>query len=74
MALKKTESSRFQARTEDGRLITLVEYVNDYEAAAAEGASWMPGLKTLKTVDGQHVNVVGPGQYELIDGTRLTRV
>jgi hypothetical protein len=68
------ETDRFLAQTDAGKRYTIVEYTTYIEAAHFEGSSWVEGLKTLKTTSGQHVNFRGQGQYELIDGTPLTRV
>jgi hypothetical protein len=39
-----------------------------------EGSSWTQGITSIQTTDGQHVNVAGEDEFELFDGTKLTRV
>jgi hypothetical protein len=68
------ETARFRARSANGREYVVVEYTA-YLGVPSRGAdSWRVGFKALETEHGQPVRVLGPGQYELLNGTRLTRV
>jgi len=71
---KVRETDRFVARTVGGLRVTVLERTTYLEAASAKGAGWIEGTKALRTLDGERVNLIAPGEYELPDGRRLTRV
>jgi hypothetical protein len=68
------ETDRFVARAADGCEYTIIQYTTFIEADSFESSGWIEGMKSLLTDDGQRVNYRGPGQYELLNGTKLTRV
>jgi hypothetical protein len=65
------ETDRFTVQTPTGQRFTLIEYTEFLDAGRG---GWIEGLTMLGLPDGQPVNYEGPGQYALLNGTRLTRV
>jgi hypothetical protein len=68
------ETDRFEAMTEDGQQLTLIEYTTFIESITTGGRSWIAGLKEVRTLHGDHINVRGEGQYETLFGQKLTRI
>jgi hypothetical protein len=71
---KVKETDRFVTKTASGQRCTVVEYTTYLEADSFEGPSWIEGTKKLRTTNNLSVNFRGPGHYDLLDGTKLTRV
>lgn len=65
---------QFQARAEDGRVVTVSVYHNQVDAPAEGGEPTVLGEPLLRTADGREVTRVSDTEFTLEDGTRLTRV
>ena len=65
MSRKWTELvSSFEAQAEDGQSFTIHYYVDKLETRS--GTSVVDGLKRLRTADGNTVNRVSQGVYEIV--------
>ena len=75
MARKKIERTRsFVATGTDGRTYTVIEYTEFIDATSTESTQkeWVPGLKSYKLRDGDPVNALPDGQFEIArTGVRL---
>jgi hypothetical protein len=74
MQKRLVETDRFVAVTPTGDRRTIIERTAILSQPVFGGVAQATGLKQLKTADGRHVNYVGPGEYQLLDGTKLKRV
>lgn len=61
------ETDRFTVETPFGERLVVIEFTTFPEGAT-------DGVKRIKTFDGLAVKLISPGEYKLLDGTRLRRV
>jgi hypothetical protein len=62
----KREVSRFQAKTDNGKTYTIIEYQEYTEVKTFDGQNEaLPGLRELVTTDGLHVNYAA-GVFRLV--------
>lgn len=63
--IKKTGG--FVASGSDGKIYTVVEYTEFIDATTVSDTQtqWVPGMKTLKLENGEHVNPVDGGGFEV---------
>lgn len=57
----------FTARSADGDEYTINVFQDFIVAATRGGSQDVPGIKSLRTDNGQHVNWIEKGKYELVD-------
>ena len=71
----RTKTDEFRAFAEDGTSVTIEEFTDVIDASSmGNPKAKIGGLKTLLTVDGMHVNVIGEGEYEVVEtGLRLRK-
>jgi hypothetical protein len=71
----RMKTNEFTALAEDGTSVTIQEFTDLIDVSSADNPNArIRGLKTLLTVDGMHVNVVGEGEYEVVQtGLRLRK-
>lgn len=70
---KTTETARYEATGSDGRRYVIVETTDFIGSTTLHDnkTTWTPGMKTLRTTTGDHVNKVSDGVYEIMR-TRVT--
>ncbi len=70
----KKEIERFFARAEDGERFELIVTQDSLESPTAEGPQSIPGVKAVRTVDGQRVNVINwPNEFQVLKGPKVKR-
>jgi hypothetical protein len=75
--MKRTKKTReFVAQAEDGTTVTIEEFTDFVHAGGmGDPNAEVEGLKSLVTTDGMHVNVLGEGEYEIVEsGLKVRRV
>ena len=75
--MKRTrKTGHFVAKAEDGTTVTIDEFTDFIDAGGmGDPNAEVEGLKTLRTPDGMHVNVLGDGEYEIVEtGVKVRRV
>jgi hypothetical protein len=67
---------KFTAHDEGGRAYTVYMLQGEHEGIGDDRRRTMlPDAKLeMRTDDGRHVNFLGPGEYEIVDGTRTIRI
>lgn len=72
--MKKTEeTNRYRTTGSDGRHYEIVETTDFIGTTTLHDnkTTWTPGMKTLRTANGDHVNKISDGFYEIMR-TRVT--
>jgi hypothetical protein len=65
-------SERFRARSDDGRVFTMVELKSSVRVGPLDDAkSEIQGLSEFRTTDGHRANQLDDGWYEIFDLDRL---
>lgn len=59
------ETKRFEVRDGSGRSFTIIEFTEFTEVSTRGGTQTVEGMKTFKTTDGQRVNRIAKGKYQL---------
>jgi hypothetical protein len=70
------KTGRFVTRGSDGKNYTVVEYTEfiDVTTISDTETQWSPGMKIMKLENGEHVNPVDGGGFEIVrTGVRLSR-
>lgn len=69
------KTGQFVAVADDGRTFTIEEFTNFIDAGSMENPiAEIEGLKGLRTSDGMHVNVLGDGEYKIVEtGLKLRK-
>ncbi len=57
----------FVAYREDGGEVTIDEFRDFNEVSTTDSIDEIPGMKMLMTNDGQHVNRIGKGKYQIVE-------
>ena len=72
----RRKTGEFVAQTEDGTTLTIEEFTDFVHAGGmGDPKAEVEGLKTLLTRDGMHVNVLGDGEYQIVETkVKLRRV
>jgi hypothetical protein len=71
---KVEQTGSFQAVDESGVKHTIIVFTNFTEHAPLSGErSWIPGMKSHKMGNGNHVNVLEDGTYQDIHTMRVMR-
>lgn len=61
----------FIAKNDKGISYRVLEVTQMINCDSSDGPAVIPGWKTLKLLDGTHVNRNGKGKYETYDGMKL---
>jgi len=56
----------FIAESGDGQEFTILVFQDFHEVRTRGGTTELEGHKTLKTTDGEHVNRIDKGHYEIV--------
>jgi hypothetical protein len=68
MAKQTRQVGSFIATDDNGRRYRLIVYQDSIQTQRLDGsASERPGLKSVFTEDGQHVNCLSQGEYEVVE-------
>jgi hypothetical protein len=68
------KTDEFMVKTDDGEEYLIIEYTDMVQAGSFEDPEReIPGLKTLMTTDGQHVNYNEDGTYEIVESGKIAR-
>ena len=75
----QTHSSRrtdiFNVEDAQGRVYTIVEYTDFIQAETFGRSEEVEGLKELRLSNGQHVNLLSEGEFQIVEtGTKLRKV
>ena len=57
----------FRAKRQNGETVILHVFQDFHEAGSRAGRNRIPGLKNLETDDGEHVNYLEQGKFEIVD-------
>ena len=64
-------SERFRARSDDGRVFTMVELKSSVSGHQEDATAEVQGLSEFRTTDGHRANKLDDGWYEIVDLDRL---
>jgi hypothetical protein len=68
------KTNEFMVKTDGGEQYTIIEYTDVIPAGSFQDPKKeVPGLKTLMTSDGQHVNYREDGTYEIVESGKIAR-
>lgn len=59
------ETKRFEASDANGNSFTIIEFTEFIEVSTRGGTQTVAGKKSLRTTDGQPVNRLAKGKYQL---------
>ena len=61
------ETNRYVASGSDGKSYSVIEYTEFLNTSTLlDSSSWTPGMKSLKLANGDHVNKVSDGKYQIV--------
>jgi hypothetical protein len=64
--IEMREESRFTAKDDSGTQYALVVYRDYIVTRRSESRHETPGMRSIKTIDGQHVDLVSYGKYRIV--------
>jgi hypothetical protein len=59
-------TNTFTARSKNGAVYRVNEFTEYLEAGGTGGFQWIEGIKSLKTADGEHLNRLEKGKYQVV--------
>jgi len=75
MSRKVTEhTGTFTAHSEDGQEFTVFIFTDYHEGRTSSGPHRVEGLKEMRTSDGEHVNWIEKGKYQVIIGVETLAI
>lgn len=72
MSKETRQIGEFVATDESGNEWTILVYQEFHATRTRTGTQWLEGQKYLETAEGDHVNRIEQGKYEIIDVETIT--